>query len=104
MTILNSESSVEDQQAFVQAKEEKHREVKDGINEIMKTRSGRRYILKILRDCHLFSTTFTGNSRTFFNEGKRSIALSIHKDIQIYCEKEYRLMINEAEMKGDKIW
>jgi len=39
------------------------------------TESGKRIYRHLLERCHVFSTTFTGNSKTFFLEGERNIGL-----------------------------
>lgn len=44
---------------------------------------GQRVLGDILRRCFFFSSTFTGNSATFKNEGKREVALSILGAIQL---------------------
>jgi hypothetical protein len=36
---------------------------------------GQRIYKHLLARCHVFSTTFTGNSKTFFLEGERNIGL-----------------------------
>lgn len=39
--------------------------------------AGKMVIWDILSRCHIFDCTFTGNSRTFFLEGERSIGLYV---------------------------
>lgn len=39
------------------------------------TPNGRRVYKHLLEHCHVFSTTFTGNSKTFFLEGERAVGL-----------------------------
>lgn len=45
--------------------------------ELLKTRAGKDVIWHILSLCNLYGNTFTGNSQTYFLEGKRSIGLGI---------------------------
>jgi len=45
--------------------------------ELMKTSYGKEFVWYILGLCGLYSETFTGNSQTFYNEGKRSIGLDL---------------------------
>lgn len=42
---------------------------------VIRTPAGKRLIWHLLEQCHVFTSTFTGNSRTYFLEGKRSIGL-----------------------------
>lgn len=39
--------------------------------------AGRRVLSYLLNESGVFETSFTGNSRTFYNEGKRDIGLDI---------------------------
>lgn len=39
------------------------------------TPHGKRILWHLLERCHVFSTTFTGNSRGFFLEGERNVGL-----------------------------
>lgn len=38
---------------------------------------GRRVYRWLLGQCMVFETTFTGNSKTFYNEGRRSVGLNL---------------------------
>lgn len=48
---------------------------------ILQSEQGRAIIWKILGDCGIFKSSFTGSSETFFLEGKRSIGLSLLADL-----------------------
>lgn len=50
---------------------------------ILETEQGRRFCRRILEEGKVFSSTFTGNSTTFFLEGQRSLALKLFDDM---CE------------------
>ena len=58
-------------------KTEAERMSEDFRNLFLKTPRGRRVLNDILGQCHIFQTTFTGNSQGMFLEGKRSIGLII---------------------------
>lgn len=45
--------------------------------EALKTRAGRDIIWHVLSICNLYGDNFTGNSQTFYLEGKRSVGLEI---------------------------
>lgn len=53
------------------------------LREILSRPAGVRVFKKILADGGMFTTSFTGNSTTFFNEGARNAALRIFAAI---CE------------------
>ena len=45
--------------------------------------AGKMVLWDVLSRCHIFESTFTGNSRTFFQEGERSIGLYVLFMLQI---------------------
>lgn len=50
---------------------------------LMEHPAGKMVLWDIMSRCHIFETTFTGNSRTFFAEGERSIGLYVLFMMQI---------------------
>lgn len=66
------------------------------LQAIMQSRSGRRFMWGLLSKCGVFQTSFTGNSTTFFNEGRRDIGLQYIKDLNLHCLDEYQQMVREA--------
>jgi hypothetical protein len=62
------------------ANRDRKQELED-VRYLVKTPAGKRYFRKILERGSVFTTTFTGNSRTFFNEGMRNLALGILADV-----------------------
>ena len=42
---------------------------------------GRKWVWDMLVKCHVFNTSMTGNSHTFFKEGERNIGLGILNDL-----------------------
>jgi hypothetical protein len=70
----------EEAEELKRQEEEKKRKRKELLFNFHKTFSSEhgRFIYRyILAECHLFESTFTGNSRTFYNEGRRSVALDL---------------------------
>lgn len=69
---------------------------------ILNTPQGERFFKKFVELGYIFRTTFTGNSKTFFLEGHRNLALSIFNDI---CEADPnivpKLMINQEKKEED---
>ena len=51
--------------------------LKLAVKRLLKTSDGRAFIWYVLSLCELYSSTFTGNSTTFYREGKRDIGLEI---------------------------
>lgn len=68
---------------------------------ILNMREGVIVFSKILEDCKLFNTTFTGNVQTYFNEGNRNAGLKIFADcIEAAPDKIQELVIKTV--KGDE--
>ena len=42
---------------------------------------GRRFLNRLFNQCNMYSSVFTGNSKTYFNDGARSVGLSVLGDI-----------------------
>lgn len=63
---------------------------------------GRRFLWRLLSVCHVFKTSFTGNSTTFFNEGKRDIGLRILGDINEASPDGYLEMMKESKKESER--
>lgn len=68
----------------------------EDLKYVMSTEKGRRFIWQQLSKAGLFRTSFTGNSTTFFNEGKRAHGLELLADLQEHTPKYYLMMHSEA--------
>lgn len=60
-------------------------EVED-LKKLLATKEGRRFIWKILQHCNIYENSFTGNSTTFFKEGRRDIGLWLLTELH-YADK-----------------
>jgi hypothetical protein len=69
---------------------------------IMNTEHGRRFILRMLDITGFQKNSFTGNSTTFWNEGRRSVGLEIWADINEFPES-YLLMITEGRKFDERL-
>ena len=69
--------------------------------EILKSKQGQRVLWHILGLTGIYSTTFTGNSRTFFLEGKRAIGLDILQLLED-ADKEAYARLQLAKIKQEK--
>lgn len=71
------------------------------IRKILKTPEGIRVFSRILERGRMFSTSFTGNSATFFNEGARNLALQIFSEIcEASPDKIASIILNTKEIEN----
>lgn len=49
----------------------------DDIRKLSKLPQGRKFIWAVLELCDIYSDVFTGNSHTFYREGRRSVGLEL---------------------------
>lgn len=70
---------------------------------LMNDARGRRIVWAQLSECGVFRTSFTGNSTTFFNEGKRDVGLRILDRITKLCPEAYVTMTREAQIDNEVI-
>lgn len=66
-----------------------------GFGEALRTKQGRAWMWWLLGECGVFRTSFTGNSTTFFNEGRRAIGLAILADFTRDFPDLYSTMTKE---------
>jgi len=64
---------------------------------LMNQREGRRFVWRLLQACHLYETSFTGTSSTFFREGERNVGLLVLADITRLCPELYARMVGEQQ-------
>lgn len=57
--------------------EVRHDTLVKNTRELLKTRAGQDFIWHALSICNIYGDIFTGNSQTFYYEGKRSVGLEI---------------------------
>ena len=68
----------------------------NGLRQTLRSRDGRMWIRDQLERAHIFRTSFTGNSTTFFNEGERNQALQIMADLSAHCVPELLVLFAEG--------
>lgn len=73
------ENELEKQALAKQAASIKQRQ--DDLEFLLKQPSGKRFIAGMLAEAGVFDKTFTGNSKTYYNEGRRSIGLELFHEI-----------------------
>jgi hypothetical protein len=69
---------------------------------LMKDVRMRKFMFHLLYQvCGLDDCTFTGNSRTYFLEGKREVGRFMHEMVQEHCFIEYLNMLSEINSGFD---
>jgi len=66
---------------------------------LMGHRQGRRIVADLLQRTGQETSSFTGNSGTFFNEGVRSVGLNLQLEIKAHCFEAYVQMLKEGNGK-----
>ena len=69
---------------------------------LMSSKQGRRLMWRWLGEAGVFRSSFTGNSETFFKEGKRSFGLFLLSEIGAHCPESHVEMMNEARAKTNE--
>lgn len=67
-----------------------------GLGSLLSTKQGRSWYWHLLGQCGVFVTSFTGNSATFFNEGKRQIGLQLVAELTRHFPDHYVTMMKES--------
>lgn len=58
---------------------------------------GRRVVLGLMREAQVDKDCFTGNSTTFYNEGRRAVGLYLEGKIKQHALDAYCLMLKEQQ-------
>lgn len=78
-TITEKDSRQERLTNFFQ--QEIRRRDEQALRDILSSESGRWFLMRLLDSSHVLGSCFTGNSTTFFNEGRREVGLQILRDV-----------------------
>lgn len=70
--------------------------------ELLGSPSGRRVLWNLLAYCRIYEDSFTGNSATFHNEGRRSVGLHILGKVITAKPDAYLEMMKEAKLREEK--
>ena len=73
----------------------------EDIRKILSMPEGLRFFKRMMEDGRIFTTTFTGNSQTFFLEGHRNLALKYFSDIVESCPDKVALIIKTNEVNNE---
>lgn len=74
----------------------------EALRSILSTFDGRAFLWRLLEECGIYTSSFTGNSTTFFNEGKRHIGLWTLNEIMEVDPNAYMKMKVEAVERDKK--
>lgn len=80
--------------------EVQHNLLCSNMRDVTKTRSGKEVIWAILAMCGLYSESFTGNSQTFYMEGKRAVGLEILQLMEDTDKTLYARMLLESSKEN----
>lgn len=61
----------------------------EDLRQVMSTPNGRRFVWRFLSDANVFRSCFTGNSTTFYLEGRRDVVLPYYQDIMQACPEMF---------------
>tara|TARA_Y100000310_G_C20473910_1_gene711437 strand:+ start:582 stop:902 length:321 start_codon:yes stop_codon:yes gene_type:complete len=74
--------------------------INEGLRGLVENRNGRELIWWMLSSAGIYQTSFTGNSTTFFNEGRRAIGLELLDRLISTRPSAYAQMIEEHNTDG----
>jgi len=66
------------------------------LRKVLASPEGRRFVWRLMSEAGVFRSSFTGNSETFFREGKRNIGLIILGDVMVAQPDSFTVMQREA--------
>lgn len=85
-----------------QAKSRRFKE-KEELKQLLSTYAGRNFVWRILAECGIYQSSFTGTAETtFFKEGKRQIGIWLLSEIHSADPTAYARMQTEAIERGER--
>lgn len=70
-----------DPQHLTRAQKTALRQADQDLEKVLATPEGRRVLTRVIDNAGVFNRSFTGNSETFFREGRRSVGLDLVEHI-----------------------
>lgn len=92
---MSGRKSPEQIEAEQQRRERIEKAEQDDIRELLDLPAFRRYLRRYLGLTHVFQTTFTGNSETFFREGQRSIGTTMFGEFHLAASHRFAELMAE---------
>lgn len=90
----------DDEEQALRARQLRELELQD-FRWLMSHAEGRRIVWRLLGHAGVYRTSFTGNSTTFFNEGRRDVGLFLLAEVQDASPNGYIKMFSEQRKKAD---
>lgn len=78
------------------ASAQRKREIED-FKWLVAHKQGRRILWRLLSMTGVFTSSMTGNSQTFFNEGRRDIGLQLMAEVNEHSLEAFVQMMKEAK-------
>lgn len=100
MAEFNPYEKLEARTARSVTSDQRRQELQD-IVWLMDSGQGRRILSRLMAVTGVFHISMTGNSLTYYNEGRRSVGLELLADVNEVCPEKYILMLNER-IKDDR--
>ena len=72
-------------------------EDKGALEVLLKSHEGRWFIARLMKNEGLTTTAFTGNSSTFYNEGRRAVVVEIYQNIKRLLGVEGIKLLHSAQ-------
>lgn len=92
---LDTRGQEREQEAQAAKQRERQRIEVEDFKWLMAHKQGRRFVWRLLERTHLFKTSFTGSSETFFKEGERNVGLRVMDLINDHAVEQYLTMVKE---------
>lgn len=103
VTMHDTDDTLQARDADRQARSKQSRQQEaNDLKWLMSTEQGRRVAGRVLALTGIHQSSFTGNSETFFKEGRRSVGLALEAEITTHCFSEYLLMLKEHKERNSK--
>ncbi len=70
------------------------------VSALLASETGRDFVYEVLNLCGIYDNQFTGNSSTFFNEGRRSVGIDILRMMSDVDPTAYpRMLLERAKLE-----
>ena len=70
-------------------------ERKSDLEWMLLNERGRRILFRLIEDTRSFEVSFTGNSGSYFNDGRKSVGLELFHEVMGISPESFTLMWNE---------
>jgi hypothetical protein len=88
---------IAERQANEQREAVKRQRDEDDLKWVLSDKRGRRMLASVLAVTGLYQGSFTGNSETFFREGRRSVGLQLLERVNAADPEAYLKMLKEQD-------